>query len=388
MRHVRRVKGSFADRRRRRWVERGVVLAVLAVGLVFIGGASADFGANVTKQCVTPTAVGGVYTCTSTLKNTGTSDPMVVTQVTDQILGTGHAADNVTIPINSATGADLTVTAPASCNASGCTLPANAGLLSIRLHYYTAKATDFPVLQDQVRWTYHQACTNVTPPDVCTQNPDTAAKSAASNVSPLNTSTATTIHKDPGHTAVTVVEAGSSVHDSVVVSTAAGQPAPVGNVHFDFFTGSGCDPANKVGAGVTLPLVAGGANTSTIDPALVQGPLAAGSYGYKASFLGGGTNGVFQPSTGDCEPLAVVDANIQITGNGVNRVGATHTFTGHVNVNTGSGFQNAPDGTSISFTIGAGGVGGFTSANPCTTSGGTGSCTITLVSNQTGLSVV
>ena len=83
-----------------------------------------------------------------------------------------------------------------------------------------------------------------------------------------------------------------------------------------------------------------------------------------------------------------VDANVQITPNGTNRVGATHTFTGHVNVNTGNGsFANAPDGTQISFTIDSG-PGAFTSANPCTTAGGTGSCTITLVSAVTGVTTV
>jgi hypothetical protein len=58
-----------------------------------------------------------------------------------------------------------------------------------------------------------------------------------------------------------------------------------------------------------------------------------------------------------------------------------------VNVNDGNGFVNAPDGTQISFTIDSG-PGGFTTANPCTTAGGTGSCQISLVSNVTGTTVV
>src|SRR5262249_35066046 len=62
-------------------------------------------------------------------------------------------------------------------------------------------------------------------------------------------------------------------------------------------------------------------------------------------------------------------------------------FTAHVTVNSGSGFVNAPDGTSISFTIDSG-PGGFTTPNPCTTSGGTGSCTITLVSSTAGTTTV
>src|SRR4029079_9102125 len=43
------------------------------------------------------------------------------------------------------------------------------------------------------------------------------------------------------------------------------------------------------------------------------------------------------------------DANIQISPNAKKRVGGTQTFTAHVNVDGGSGFVPAPDGTSISF---------------------------------------
>ncbi len=47
----------------------------------------------------------------------------------------------------------------------------------------------------------------------------------------------------------------------------------------------------------------------------------------------------------------MVDANIQITPTATNRVGATHTFTAHVNVNDGTGSVPAPDGTQITFAI-------------------------------------
>ena len=75
----------------------------------------------------------------------------------------------------------------------------------------------------------------------------------------------------------------------------------------------------------------------------------------------------------------MVDANIQITPNGVNRVGQTHTFTAHVNVNNGSGLVNAPDGTTVSFTVNG------SASGSCTTTGGTGSCSIGLTSAVTGL---
>ena len=83
-----------------------------------------------------------------------------------------------------------------------------------------------------------------------------------------------------------------------------------------------------------------------------------------------------------------VDANIQITPpSAINPVGKNHTFTGHVNVNTGSGsFQNAPAGTTISFTLT--GAGSFVGPSSCTTVGTTGSCTVVIVSSAPGSSSV
>ena len=86
------------------------------------------------------------------------------------------------------------------------------------------------------------------------------------------------------------------------------------------------------------------------------------------------------------------DANIQITPNGTNRVGDPHTFTAHVNADLGEGggFQNAPDGTVITFTT-VDANGATSTPNPptqCTTAGGTGSCTTTITSPTTGTSTV
>src|SRR5262249_11600818 len=59
-----------------------------------------------------------------------------------------------------------------------------------------------------------------------------------------------------------------------------------------------------------------------------------------------------------------------------------------VNVSaTGAGFVNAPDGTVITFTI-ASGPGSFVGPSSCTTSGGTGSCTVVITSNAVGTTVV
>ncbi len=83
----------------------------------------------------------------------------------------------------------------------------------------------------------------------------------------------------------------------------------------------------------------------------------------------------------------MVDANVQVTPSGTNPVGTPHVLTGHVNVNDGTGWVNAPDGTQISFFL-HNGPGSFTTANPCTISGGGGNCTITLLSNVPGSNLV
>ena len=81
------------------------------------------------------------------------------------------------------------------------------------------------------------------------------------------------------------------------------------------------------------------------------------------------------------------DASIQISPPAAtNEVGTPHTLTGHVNVSSGSGFVNAKDGTVIKFVKVSGP--GTLSASSCTTSGGTGSCSVTLISSTAGTTVV
>ena len=124
--------------------------------------------------------------------------------------------------------------------------------------------------------------------------------------------------------------------------------------------------------------------TCTATYTVKQSDIDAGKVTNTASALVGGTGSSGGSVT---VPFVKLDANIQIGPSATNPVGVAHTFTAHVNVNNGTGFVNAPDGTAISFTI-VSGPGAFTSATPCATSGGTGSCSITLVSNVTGATVV
>jgi hypothetical protein len=81
------------------------------------------------------------------------------------------------------------------------------------------------------------------------------------------------------------------------------------------------------------------------------------------------------------------DANINIspaTSNDV--VGTSQSLTGHVNVNSGGGYVNAPNGTTIGFSI-VSGPGSFVGPSSCTTAGGTGSCSVTITSAAQGTTV-
>jgi RTX calcium-binding nonapeptide repeat (4 copies) len=196
----------------------------------------------------------------------------------------------------------------------------------------------------------------------------------------LPSSTATEIHNE-AHLVVTTVGVGTTVHDFVTVTGQPGGPVPTGNVNIDWFLNGTCVGSRAASSGSIGPLSPSGQFDGVGFAFTVN---SAGFRGFMAHYEGDASYG---PSDGACESLRVVDANIQITPNGVNRVGQPHTFMGHVNVNDGTGFVNAPDGTQISYTIDSG-PGGFITTNPCTTSGGTGSCQISLQSAVTGVTTV
>jgi uncharacterized repeat protein (TIGR01451 family) len=199
--------------------------------------------------------------------------------------------------------------------------------------------------------------------------------SGANCISVGTTTTSTQIH-NAAHQVVTAVETGSTVHDFVAVSGATS-----GNVTVDWFTNNTCSGTAASNSG-NVALTANG----TVDvTGFAKGSLAPGLYGFKAHYLG---NGVFLASDGGCEPLRVVDANVQITpASAVNPVSTNHTLTGHVNVNDGTGFVSAPAATTITFSI-VSGPGSFAGPNICTTAGSSGSCTVMITSGVGGTTVV
>src|SRR6266511_557317 len=201
--------------------------------------------------------------------------------------------------------------------------------------------------------------------------------------------------------ATTAVGIGTAIGDSATLSGTASQPGnPVingplgaaagGTITFNLYGPGDAACANAPVFSTSRAVSGDGTYPTGAQPAVSFTPAAPGIYRWVASYSGDLPNTL--DKSGGCndanETSVVVDANIQISPNGVNRVGATHTFTAHVNVNDGTGLQNAPDGTTINFALNSG-PGTFSAAPAqCVTSGGTGSCTIGLTSNVTGVSVV
>ena len=119
--------------------------------------------------------------------------------------------------------------------------------------------------------------------------------------------TVTTAVHDAAHNPVTSVPLGSTVHDSATITTIpSGVTLPLGStVTFHFFTDGACGTEQTPASN---PI---DATSGTVDNGLQKGPLAAGSYSYRADFTSGNTN-VVKSDTGDCEPLTVDKAQLGI----------------------------------------------------------------------------
>jgi len=155
----------------------------------------------------------------------------------------------------------------------------------------------------------------------------------------------TEIHNDVADgTAVTSVPLGTSVHDHASFGGAtAGFPATIGNVSYTFFTSANCTTGGSAAS-------SGGTSSSS-------GPLAAGSYSYKATFSGD-TN--YPAAESACEMLTVNPSTVpsisgrkflDLNGNGtlqdsesglVDWVIRLFKDTGNGTLGAEDGFPNSP----------------------------------------------
>ncbi len=111
------------------------------------------------------------------------------------------------------------------------------------------------------------------------------------------TTTATVIKNAVGGTTVTgALPLGSSVFDTATVTPTPATNTPTGSVAYTFFTSIGCTTGGTPAGGGALV----GGVPPISDP---RGPLAAGSYSFRAVFTSG--DGNFTGSTSACEPFSV-----------------------------------------------------------------------------------
>ena len=175
---------------------------------------------------------------------------------------------------------------------------------------------------------------------------------------------------------------GAAIHDSAHVS--GGYGTPTGTVSFQVFA-----PGDATCAHALTPAPSSGTLSGSGDATSGNfTTTAAGTYRWVAHYAGDANN---NPVDGSCnaanESSAAVDANIVITPEtAFNVVGDPHVYTATVKVNDGTGFANAPDGTTVTFSK-ASGPGVIAPVNgQCRTTDGT--CTVAIISATTGVTSV
>src|SRR5580765_4817352 len=381
-----------------------------------IGEASADnvqHGIGFTKGCTSPTKIGDPYACSFTVRNVldEAQDTLTINGLIDVVHTAGGdvgAGNNLlgsvqittTTTPTGATQSGSTCAAAMGTGTAGnpyvgvtsCTLPFGSRINVLSFSHYTVQPGDFALplhqLKDDAKVSWHDLCDDPggTGNSNCNSDPPDVGAASLSVIQQLGSSTTTDIH-NAANQIVTTVAAGSTVHDFVTVNGQGGQPAPTGNVTVDWFLNGGCTGAPAVNSGSVGPLVAGAGSSSTFDAiAFAFTPNSAGFRAFRAHYLG---DARYAGSDGPCEPLRIVDADIQITPDGVNHVGQTHTFTAHVNTNDGNG-STAALGALVTFTIDSGPgtlSNGNVSATSCSTNA-SGNCTIDLTSAVTGITTV
>lgn len=135
---------------------------------------------------------------------------------------------------------------------------------------------------------------------------------------PDNTSIATVIHDgdpttDVATTGVTSVPLGSTVHDKATVSNTgggSGNGTPQGTVAFTFWTDGTCGTGGGTSSSAGASVAVNGSGIA--HPSDSKGPLAAGSYSFKASFTTSDA-AKWNNSVGSCEALTVEKATPTLT---------------------------------------------------------------------------
>ena len=369
------------------------VTSIAAAMLLLVLGASsasaALTGASAQKFCQSPTKIGDPVMCAYAFTNNDDfGNNETVTSLVDVVQSAGGAQSSgnilssVGLVFEPTPNAGTNPLASPSCiggsgagtdaspyfGATKCTVPVSivnvlgtnftvgARIRTVPFTWYTAKPNDFNLpnhaLTDQDDFTWQ--CT-VGNESSCDPTANNHAQAPAQTILVKRAVADGDRHpqrRAPGRDGSRGGLDGARLRDRVDARSRPDAAGADGNVNIDWFLNGDCGSQEESGPA---------ANSGSIGPLDANGHLDAtgfsftvstpGFYSFRAHYEG---DGVYDPSDGACEPLRVVDANIQITPNGVNHVGQNHTFTAHVNVNDGTGSTSAPDGTQISFTIDSG----------------------------------
>ncbi len=211
------------------------------------------------------------------------------------------------------------------------------------------------------------------------------------------TSGLTTEVHDADHNAITSIEAGTTVHDSATLAITGPSGATAGGTlsveRFDNIDCSGDPVATDT---VTVSQSPG---TQTYEDLLPVTTASGTSISYLVSYSGDPP--LFPGAAFHCEPLQVVDAQIDISPSAVNEVGVCHTFTVTVQQDDGlASGATGGDGTTgfadvaglnptVTFTDANGAVStscGEAADNTCASTGtdASGNCTASIVSDTAG----
>ncbi len=183
-----------------------------------------------------------------------------------------------------------------------------------------------------------------------------------------------------------VNEVGDEHRFTVQVTALPSGAAPVS---FDSITTSVTPAPSSTADTCATPTVNGDTATCTLT---INSPTAGVFTAHASATLTMGGVTVQRSTQADAGPggsggatKTYVDARISVGPDGVNAVGDDHTVTATVQVDQGGGWIAAPAGTLVTFQV----TGGPGSLNPgsCTT-GGAGTCSVTLTSDTAGITTV
>ena len=123
-------------------------------------------------------------------------------------------------------------------------------------------------------------------------------------VNKADTSLVTEIHNESGDVPVTTsLPLGSSVHDKATLSGKVDSITPTGNVNFTFYSDSACTVEGTSAGSITID------SDGVAHPSSTEGPLAAGSYSFKAHYVGDSN---YNSSDAACEPFTVDKAQLTV----------------------------------------------------------------------------